>query len=361
MNNQLIEDFKSKRGIYEAFCERGESLINELIAGSGITPFKIESRTKAVDSFEEKVKIKAKYKNLNEVTDLVGVRIITYLESDVDKVAEIIYSEFVVDPENSIDKRDLETNEFGYRSLHVVVELNKSREKLLEYQRFKGLKLEIQIRSILQHAWAEIEHDIGYKGKSTLPKSTRRNFNRLAALLETADVEFDRLKKSLDQYEENVTEDIKNKPNEVELNKPSLISYIEGNQKIEELDKQIAQIMKGTFNSMTPYAIESQIYKFNLFGITTIEELDDTFNINFDNIIKFTKHFKEKQKDEDYNPNAIFRSGISLHYLAYALITLPQYIHEADKFANIVQRPNSEASRQLADLLREISAEMYKK
>lgn len=83
------------------------------------------------------------------------MRIITYFSEDVDKIASIIQSEFEVDEHNSVDKRiKLDPVRFGYLSLHYVVKLNSTRVRLSEYIIFKDLKVEIQIRSILQHAWA---------------------------------------------------------------------------------------------------------------------------------------------------------------------------------------------------------------
>jgi len=61
---------------------------------------------------------------------------------------------------------------------------------LPEYKRFSGLVAEIQVRTILQHAWAEIEHDIQYKAISALPTRVRRRFASLAGLIEIADREF---------------------------------------------------------------------------------------------------------------------------------------------------------------------------
>lgn len=357
MNKQITEDFKAKRKLFEALSERIENLSRELIASSGIAPFKIESRTKSVESFEDKVRRKNKYNDLNEVTDLAGIRIITFLESDVDKIAELIKAEFIVDKINSIDKRDLEINEFGYRSLHMVVSLNGRRERLHEYKRFKGLKFEIQIRSILQHAWAEIEHDIGYKGKTALPKSLRRSFNRLAALLESADIEFDRLKRSLDEYEEKIADEIKEKPDEVELNKPSLISFVKGNRKIEELDKKIAEILKGKFDPQIHTNITGQVVKLNLLGINTIDQLNKAYNENFVKITEFTNLFQ--QRTESPSSGGAFRAGISLHYLCYTLVTLPENIHLVEDLSMIIHGNNNEASENLAEERNRISSTLY--
>jgi putative GTP pyrophosphokinase len=195
MDKDLLSEFKENKELFDSFRERIVNLLKDLLSNSKIVTHQINSRTKTFDSLSNKIINKGKYTDLNDITDIVGIRIITYLDSDVDQVEQLVRKEFEIDNHNSIDKRLLQTNEFGYRSLHLVGLLETSRLKLTEYERYKGLKFEIQIRSILQHAWAEIEHDLGYKGKSSIPDSYIRSFNRLSALLETADIEFDRLKK----------------------------------------------------------------------------------------------------------------------------------------------------------------------
>jgi ppGpp synthetase/RelA/SpoT-type nucleotidyltranferase len=93
--------------------------------------------------------------------------------------------------ENTIDKRKtLSPNVFGYLSVHYVVSFDKNRLKKKAFADYKDIRFEIQIRSILQHAWAEIEHDLGYKSEIEVPDEIRRKFSRLAGLLEIADSEF---------------------------------------------------------------------------------------------------------------------------------------------------------------------------
>ncbi|RYE12319.1 MAG: choice-of-anchor D domain-containing protein, partial [Sphingobacteriaceae bacterium] len=151
------------------------------------------------------------------------------LESDIDPIAELIEKEFIKDEDNSVDKRKLQVDRFGYKSLHVVVSLNNERTTLKEYNRYKEFKCEIQIRSILQHAWAEIEHDLGYKGEISVPEPYKRSFNRLSALLETADIEFVRLKQELEQYENNLPNLIKSKTNIIDINSASLKLFMRSN------------------------------------------------------------------------------------------------------------------------------------
>ncbi|MGE3482964.1 MAG: GTP pyrophosphokinase family protein, partial [Gammaproteobacteria bacterium] len=84
----------------------------------------------------------------------------------------------------------LEEERFGYQSVHYLVRLSAARAQLAEYERFAGAVTEVQVRTILQHAWAEIEHDIQYKSSAAIPRDIRRRFMALAGMLELADREF---------------------------------------------------------------------------------------------------------------------------------------------------------------------------
>jgi hypothetical protein len=84
----------------------------------------------------------------------------------------------------------VEEGRFGYQSIHYLVTLKETRTQLGEYAQFNRAIIELQVRTILQHAWAEIEHDIQYKSASTIPAEIGRRFLTLAGLLELADREF---------------------------------------------------------------------------------------------------------------------------------------------------------------------------
>ena len=119
----------------------------------------------------------------------------------------------------------MDPDRFGYVSLHYVLELSPERSRMSEYRRFAGLKAELQIRSLLQHVWAETEHDLGYKSAAGVPKLIRRRFARLAGMLEIADAEFVALRDELTQYELEVPERVQQEPASVQLDKASLRAY----------------------------------------------------------------------------------------------------------------------------------------
>jgi len=156
---------------YEKFVSRVQALLEEMLttdAGFPIDHF--ERRVKTVDSFLKKIERKQYKDPFREIKDCAGLRIITTYPDTVDQVAKKIREEFNVDEDNSLDKiDDLGDTEFGYRSVHLIVSLPKQRASLLEWKPFADLCAEIQIRNVLQHAWATLSYDLTYK--STLLES----------------------------------------------------------------------------------------------------------------------------------------------------------------------------------------------
>lgn len=203
--HQLINEFSEKENVYHQFGDSMCSLLIRLINVSHISTHSIQHRVKDVKSLKAKVELKNKYNSLNEITDILGVRIITYYSNDIDEIEKIIKNSFVVDDENTIDKRKTyEPDRFGYMSLHYVVSLNPARATLEEYRDFIGMKFEIQIRTILQHTWAEIEHDLGYKTQNSVPNHIRRKFSILSGSLELIDGAFIDIRNSLTDYENEI-------------------------------------------------------------------------------------------------------------------------------------------------------------
>lgn len=133
--------------------------------------------------------------------DLAGIRIIAYINSDVERISKIIEDEFEIDRENSVDKSKLlGIDQVGYQSVHYIAKLSKKRLELSEYEEYQDMVFEVQIRTILQHAWAEIEHDRNYKFNGVLPNNIKRKFYLTAGVLELIDREFEVLSKEIDEF-----------------------------------------------------------------------------------------------------------------------------------------------------------------
>ena len=162
---------------YNNFTLKLYDLIKELIKKKRISIAQLEKRTKTTSSFLDKIKEKLyQYMNpLKDITDLSGIRIITYYKEDTFRISDLIEDELVVDWNNSIDKSEIiDIDKFGYQSIHYVISLSKKRTSLLEWKDFENLKAEIQVRTVLQHAWASMSHKLSYKSTSEAPKESRR-------------------------------------------------------------------------------------------------------------------------------------------------------------------------------------------
>ncbi|MGG0340024.1 (p)ppGpp synthetase [Priestia megaterium] len=315
----ILDQYDSKRVLFLEYEQKIKGLIESLIKEKGIIIHAIESRVKERDSLSKKIKKKQdKYNDLREVTDTLGLRIITYFEDDVDKVADLLQEQFNLDEENSVDKRmKNDPNVFGYSSLHYILNLKEPRASLPEYTRYTELKFELQIRSILQHAWAEIEHDIGYKSEQEIPKVVRRDFSRIAGLLELADKEFIRLKDFLENYTQDIEAKIQNDSLDLEINKVTLQEFHSRSLEIKDIEDKMVVYSKALGLS-DDSDIRVNIRSFGFFDIKNISDLDRLIKSKKDKIIGFYKKWMDMSARQ--YENRYLNKGLSFFYLFYVLI-----------------------------------------
>ena len=192
-------------------------IIEECLKKRGVKVHSVQNRAKDPNSFGRKAAIpsetdptKPKYTDpLQQITDLAGVRVITHFPGTLADIDRILQAEFKV-LERS-DKRDelIEEERFGYQSIHYLVRIRPDRARLAEYERFAPAIAEVQVRTILQHAWAEIEHDIQYKSAISIPVEIHRRFMALAGMLEIADREFQAIQDTDRQLTVDADESVK--------------------------------------------------------------------------------------------------------------------------------------------------------
>ena len=206
-----VEEFTRKRDLYEHFAWAVRDILADAIEPRGLKVNEIQCRAKEIKSLGKKAITPSeqnpeepKYKNpMSDITDLAGVRVITFFPSTVQTVCQLIQEEFEVIEQVDHTASAEREQRLGYLSVHYLVRLGSNRKKLAEYKKFDGLTAEIQVRTVLQHAWAEIEHDIRYKSTSTIPQAISRRFMTLAGLLEIADREFEAIQKEDDSIRAN--------------------------------------------------------------------------------------------------------------------------------------------------------------
>ena len=191
----ILQEYREQLPRFQKAAMEIYGQLKKVLDAAGIVVASIEYRVKSEQSLAGKLELKgAKYASLKDITDIVGLRVITFYSDDVDKVASAVDRLFSVDWANSVDKRKLhEIDSFGYMSLHYICSM-----ECFPY------RFEIQMRTVLQHAWANMNHDTGYKSGVEVPKEYLRNLNRLAGMLELADEQFSRIRNELTDYRRRV-------------------------------------------------------------------------------------------------------------------------------------------------------------
>ncbi len=248
--NTILQDFKKNRENLEKIEKIASEKINALVKEKKLFVMEVSHRIKEENSLAEKLKRKKnKYNSMYEITDLLGVRIICYLQDTVDAISAAIPQIFDVDEKNSMDKRQLyDDNQFGYLSIHYICSLKKEDADCSNTENktsLSDIRFEIQIRTVLQHAWAEIEHDLGYKSRFGIPHPIRREFSRIAGLLELADQEFVNLRTQTNNYISEIKQKIaQGNAEELPLDRITLQEFIQTNIAFNEYVSSMCEQLK---------------------------------------------------------------------------------------------------------------------
>ncbi len=321
---RILSEYDERSSIYSALSKRIRTTLTKLCRKEGIHVHAIAYRVKTRKSLIRKLnRPDASYRTLGELTDIAGIRVITYYASDVERVAQIIQREYAIDEENSIDKRTLlDPDRFGYLSLHYVVSLRESGRRSSRMKSLAGLKAEIQIRSILQHAWAEIEHDLGYKSEIAIPRQARRTFSRLSGLLELADQEFDGVLQSLRDY----AGEISTAPAaEITIDGVSLIHFIKTSNSLKALDERIREQV-GLPLKFEDWFAQSLVEKLRFVGISNISDLES----ELDRLSRMTEVLAiDHIRSSTYTQ---IHQGVGVYYLCSTLLADAADVSRIEKY-----------------------------
>ncbi len=291
MNEQYVEErirqYSKMQIFYEEFTEQILNILKAIIKQE-YPDMKIASyskRVKEAESLRKKLR-KDKYNENSEITDLAGVRIITYSKKDIPLIAGIIERSFNVDIQNSVDKTlVLGNDKVGYRGDHYVISFCEDRVQMPENKKFEGLKCEIQITSLIAHTWSEITHEKGYKFEGELPKDLERRKNLLAGMLELADLEMDAYVDSFDKYVSKIEQEIEKGCLKYQINSMSLKRFMAW---------KFPNILPQVFRD-----IDLILNELKLFEVSTIKELNELVCLEYE---------KEIQKAEWRSLDGIIRN-----------------------------------------------------
>lgn len=211
---ELINIYESQK---EMFLQWGEYIRNCIIAELSKTKdvniflkTEVRPRVKETNSLIQKAFYRNKgYLNpYDEITDKVGIRFVVLLIEDIHKICKIVetidtwsYSQ----DRNFEDERDAHPNEFVYQSVHYILR-NKKKMEIQGVTILDNTPCEVQIRTLLQHAYSELTHDTIYKPKTKAEPKVQRIVARSMALIETTDNLFEEVKNMIDSVEQKIND-----------------------------------------------------------------------------------------------------------------------------------------------------------
>ena len=259
----ILQEYQDNLPRFREVEQKVKERLRKSFADAGLLVAALESRVKSYDSLAGKLELKGqKYSSLADLTDILGLRVITFYIDDVDKVASAVERLFTIDWENSIDKRKIhEIDSFGYLSLHYICSVPDF-----------PYRFEIQMRTLLQHAWANMDHDTGYKSGVEIPKRYMRNMSRLAGMLELVDDEFSKIRIELTDYRRRVQALVRSgNLDEVSIDGDTFRSYMEL-EPFSQLNRRIASMNQAEIQevSLMPY-----LAVFKGMGFKTLGDISD--------------------------------------------------------------------------------------
>lgn len=253
-SQMILDEYQQYQEDYSILKKVVTDTLEKCCRDNEIIVTAITARIKTENSLAEKLERKGyKYSSIFDITDIVGARIVLFYTDEVDKISAFVEKIFDVDWDNSVDKRKLMRNDsFGYMSLHYVCRVPETLYKNHEHSAVNRIRFEIQMRTTLQHAWASINHDLGYKPGVGIPSDYNRALFRIAGMLELVDEEFSRIRHEITNYRRKVEDLVSDGDfDKVELNMDTFRSYI-AIDPFASLNNRISCINQAEIMSVSP-------------------------------------------------------------------------------------------------------------
>ncbi len=203
-----LNSYQKNHSLAIRFSEELTRQLNSLIASSEIKlGFPIQSRVKSWGSIDEKIdRLNLKLKSIDDLQDIVGLRLTLVFLRDANKIKSLLENTFDIVKSYNTSAR-LKNDQFGYSSQHIILKCPNDWCAVPSLSHLSNFKAEIQIRTLAQHIWAEVSHQLQYKNEENVPGEILRSIYRSSALLETIDLEFERVLNEREKYREEIKKD----------------------------------------------------------------------------------------------------------------------------------------------------------
>lgn len=317
-------DFEKKKPFYDRLGKNVKQALETFLIEKQISFLAVNYRIKKLDSFLEKIERKNYETPFEEVEDICGIRIICYYQNDINRIEKILKDEF--DIIESEDKEVLlNQDQFGYRSFHIIAKIKNNWFEAPNYRGLEDYKIEIQIRTVLMHAWAEIEHKLAYKQKEHVPPHLKRKLSRVSAKLEEADEQFEEIKNSSEEYKAHIIKEAEDKGGKFD---PKMILNLDNFQAF--LDFNFPNRYKDIDDS------RELLNRLNELKIT-FKEILDSYEKTKDHLPEIErqifKNFKVRSQRGEWTQTGVMRMILDLNIDRYFKNRdLPEEIKETKKY-----------------------------
>jgi putative GTP pyrophosphokinase len=314
----------------EKLCQEVKYILNSELKRSEVDLAHITSRAKSLDSFCEKIARK-NYKNpFDDITDFAGVRIVYLYSTSRSKIEGIIEKEFEVI--EKVNKVETDEDKFGYGALHYLVRIRNTHIGA-RYDELKNKVCEIQVRTILQDAWAMVAHHLSYKQESDVPKKLRRKLNALSGLFETADDQFENIRNARNTYQGEIKKSLSkgdDLPDKEEANIDNLEVYLRSRfpDRAHRGSEGVSDLLK----------------ELKSFGYTTLASINSMVDAAIDAVYAYeAEHPPSGSEEDDFEPTIYTTIGLVRSSLSFMS---EDYMHQTfsdksikiqDEFSHLVK------------------------
>ncbi|MEY2305804.1 GTP pyrophosphokinase [Bacillus tropicus] len=208
VREKILNLYKKNEFLYKELEEEVKYTLERNLKEKEIKIHSILSRIKEFDSLFDKIERKQTNNPFEDITDIVGTRVVCLFLSDIDKIKSCLQDSFnIISEDNKVHGDNVSS--FGYMSVHFIAML-KDEYCGPRYDYIKNLKFEIQVRTISMDAWANISHYLDYKSENDVPSELKRDFHALSGLFYVADTHFETFVNASHQSQINKDKEVKN-------------------------------------------------------------------------------------------------------------------------------------------------------
>jgi len=362
---ELLQQHAECIALYEGFAALLSGLLSDWLQPrwTELGLFSVTGGAKdAGRAYRKMLRENGKYERVSDLPDLARVRVVTYFVDKVDKIVDVIKSRLIMsDREEGLGPGDPRVFGFGGRKLLVRLP-----EHLIRYpvpEQFKSCAAEIQVCTILQHVWAQMEHP-HYEGHFGASWELGRGFYRMAGLLEVADHEFVRIRTLSEERIDAVDVRLKARPDSLPIDVVTLYKYYRSERAAASLDSEIAgmraETVKGTVKGKAEIIADMHFMKMcasklGIVGLQTIGEVQRQIEKNRVLILKMAKTM---------SPTSIqggIMEGTCLLYLSYVTACLRGSLNDACELFRRIDVSSGDVQKRRVELFCGVYQEIHAK